>query len=257
MKKPGIMETIDPDLTEHIMSRREAMNGVGKWTSKIALASLPLGFAALTKSVFAAHLPSQVVDVLNFALTLEYLEAEYYIMGVASGIIPGADRKTFVTIRDHEIAHVDYLKRVLGAAAVAKPAFDFTAGGAFAPFTNYETFKLLAQGFEDTGVRAYKGQFPALQPYDQVLTAAATIHSVEGRHASMVRRLRGLEGWIPFAGSDSPAALMAIYAGEDNTTHAGVSVPSITSIALEEITESFDEPLTKAEVVAIITPFLA
>jgi hypothetical protein len=74
-------------------------------------------------------------------------------------------------------------------------------------FTNYETFKAVAQAFEDTGVRAYKGQAPALMPYKDVLTAALTIHSVEARHASQVRRLRGnfteqepfYQGWINLA----------------------------------------------------------
>jgi hypothetical protein len=71
-------------------------------------------------------------------------------------------------------------------------------------FTNYETFKAVAQAFEDTGVRAYKGQAPALLPYDAVLQAALTIHSVEARHARGGPRLRGnftdvepfYQGWI-------------------------------------------------------------
>ncbi|MGH7504072.1 MAG: ferritin-like domain-containing protein, partial [Longimicrobiales bacterium] len=194
-------------------------------------------------------------------LTLEYLEAEFYTIGVNSGVIPGADRQTFITIRNHEIAHVQFLLDVLGGAAVAKPAFDFTAGGMFAPFSDYAQFQLLAQAFEDTGVRAYKGQLGALQPYKTFLSAGASIHSVEARHASQVRRMRGLDGWIPFNGSDSPAAVAAVYAGEGATTQAGVDLTGLNlgafNVSPEDITESFDEPLDMQAVLAIAAPFIA
>lgn len=252
-----ILDAIDPDLSDHLVSRRNALRKGGLWTGKMAwaaAASVPLGLAAISREASAqAALPEVVVDVLNFALTLEYLEAEFYVLGVDSGIIPGRDRKTFVTIRDHEIEHVEFLQTALGAEAVAKPTFDFTAGGMFDPFTNYETFKALAQGFEDTGVRAYKGQLPALQPFDDVLTAAATIHSVEGRHASKVRRLRGNEGWIPFAFTNVDA-LQPTYAGEDNLTQLGINVGAFQGPKAG--TEAFDEPLTMGEVLAIAGLFI-
>ncbi|MEO6528231.1 MAG: ferritin-like domain-containing protein [Gemmatimonadaceae bacterium] len=223
----------------------------------------------IKRATLAAALPSAVVDVLNFALTLEYLEAEFYVTGVGKpGLIPAADREIFTTIRDHEVAHVEYLKAALGAEAVAKPTFDFTAGngsgnGPYADvFSNYATFKAVAQAFEDTGVRAYKGQAPALKPYSDVLTAALTIHSVEARHAAEVRRLRGNfsetspnEGWITGNMTDIPGTA-AVYAGEENAVQGGVSVASITSVGLDEITEAFDEPLTKAQVLAIVDPFI-
>lgn len=254
----SILDTIDPDLSDHLVSRRDALRKSGLWTGKLAwaaAASVPLGLAAISREASAQSAPPQVViDVLNFALTLEYLEAEYYTLGVASGVIPGRDMGTFTTIRDHEQTHVAFLQSALGSAAVPKPTFDFTAGGAFDPFTNYGTFKALAQGFEDTGVRAYKGQLPALQPFDDVLTAAATIHSVEARHASKVRRLRGKEGWIPFAMTDVPA-LQPVYDGEDNLVQFdGINVASFQGA--EAGTEAFDEPLTMAAVLAIAAPFI-
>lgn len=253
-----ILDVIDPDLSDHLVSRRDALRKGGLWTGKMAwaaAASVPLGLAAISREASAQASPPQVViDVLNFALTLEYLEAEYYVLGVDSGVIPGRDRKTFVTIRDHEVEHVEFLETALGAAAVAKPEFDFTAGGTFDPFTNYETFKALAQGFEDTGVRAYKGQLPALQPFDDVLTAAATIHSVEARHASKVRRLRGNEGWIPFAFTNVPA-LEPVYKGEANTDQLGINVGKY--LGAEAGTESYDEPLTTQQVLDIAGLFIA
>jgi rubrerythrin len=61
----------------------------------------------------------------------------------------------------------------------------------FFSFTDYQQFLALAQAFEDTGVRAYKGQAANLMSKPDLLTAALQIHSVEARHASEVRRLRG------------------------------------------------------------------
>jgi hypothetical protein len=143
----------------------------------------------------------------------------------------------------------------LGGVPVPKPNFDFTAGGAYADvFSNYQTFLALSNAFEDTGVRAYKGQAVGLQGSGAVLTAALDIHSVEARHASEVRRLRGLKGWISNAEPNGLPA--AIYAGEDNTTEGGVNVTTITPVAAVSITEAFDETLTMAQVLAIASPFI-
>lgn len=215
-------------------------------------------------------LPTAVIGVLNYALRLEHLEAEFYTRGVAApNLIPAANRAIFTTIQSHEVAHVDYLRNLLGTSARPKPTFDFTAGGGsgsgpFADvFTNYNTFLAVAQAFEDTGVRAYKGQAATLAPYKDVLQAALTVHSVEARHAAEVRRLRGNfqdnepnQGWITGAMTDV-AAIAPVYAGEDNTTHLGVDVRSITPVSASSITEAFDEPLTMAQVLAIVGPFLA
>jgi hypothetical protein len=142
--------------------------------------------------------------------------------------------------------------------------FDFTANGAYASvFTSYSTFLSLAQAFEDTGVRAYKGQVSALQSDNDTLTAALQIHSVEARHAAMIRRLRGksitqsIKGWI--TNKEANGLPAAIYEGEENLTHAGTSVDSISALASlssSAKTEAFDEPLTKAQVTAIIQPFI-
>jgi hypothetical protein len=87
-----------------------------------------------------------------------------------------------------------------------------------------------------------------------VLTAALDIHSVEARHASEVRRLRGLKGWI--SNADANGLPAAIYVGEDNTTQGGVNVTTITTAPAVSVTEAFDEPLTMAAVLAIAGPFI-
>ena len=104
-------------------------------------------------------------------------------------------------------------------------------------------------------MRAYKGQVRALKTYDAYLTAAVTIHSVEARHASEVRRLRGENGWIPTDDPKAPAALDAVYAGEENVDQLGVDVSAF--LGRKSGTEAFDEPLTRDDVLAIAGPFIA
>lgn len=212
--------------------------------------------AAAANGAFRAGPPKFVADILNYALTLEYLEAEFYTRGVAApGLIPADMMPVFDQIRKHEVAHVQFLQGVLGAAAVAKPNFDFTAGGMFADvFRNVQTFAALAQAFEDTGVRAYKGQAANLMGHDDVLGAALKIHSVEARHASQVRRMRHKKGWITRGSrGDLPAAADGTYRGEGNTFQFILAQPDSNHDAQ---TEAFDEPLTKSQVLAIVSPFL-
>jgi rubrerythrin len=244
-------------------ARRGFIQKAGEFSLKTALASLPVAFAMMPKIVKAQG--SSVVDVLNFALLLEYLERDFYKMGLdASGLIPASDKDVFMQIYEHEAAHVEFLKSALGTAAGDMPVFDFTAKGEFAnAFKDYPTFLTLSQSFEDTGVRAYKGQAGNLKDADDVLTAALQIHSVEARHAAQVRRLRGkrtnmmIKPWVE--NEESNGAPWWIYKGEANTVHAGVDLKSISSLSaysLEAKTRAFDEPLTRDEVLMIVKPFV-
>jgi rubrerythrin len=196
---------------------------------------------------------------LDFSRTLEYLESTFYTMGLAAnGLVPASDRTIIAQISKHETDHVSLLQTTitsLGGTPVAKPNFDFTAGGKFADvFSNYQTFLALSNAFEDTGVRAYKGAAPSLLGSGAVLTAALDIHSVEARHASEIRRMRGLKGWV--SNADANGLPAAIYAGEDNKTQLGIDVTTITSVPAVSVTEAFDEPLTMSAVLAIATPFI-
>jgi hypothetical protein len=249
MKFTTIFRGLDPELMERVVSRRAAVEGSGKLAGALAIASMPVAFGLMSKRAFAqGGLPQGIIDVLNFALTLEYLEAEFYLTGLGSaGLIPGEHLPIFQQISKHETAHVALLQSVLGASAVAKPTFDFTAGGLLDPFNDYPTFQLLAQGLEDTGVRAYKGQAPALMADNTILTTALRIHSVEARHASEVRRLRGQKGWITGNQTDV-AELAPIYAGEEAANGAATSAAAA---------EAFDEPLTMDQVNAIAGLFIA
>jgi hypothetical protein len=139
------------------------------------------------------------VKILNYALTLEYLEEAFYTQGVANGAFASPEIEVFAkAVRAHEAAHVQFLRKALGSAAVKKPTFDFADA-----VTDKAKFAATAQVLEDTGVAAYAGQGPNLSQR-AVVKAALSIHSVEARHAAWIRYLNG--GGAPgTASSKQPA----------------------------------------------------
>jgi hypothetical protein len=245
----------DPELYDRLehVSRRSMFTMIGRKAAQLAA---PVVAMSAVSQAYGQALPQPIVDVLNFALTLEYLEAEYYNVGMDSpGLLTGTARTVYGQIQKHENAHVKLLKGALGSAAVAKPAFDFTAKGAFPnPFTNYAVYLTLSQAFEDTGVRAYKGQAPVLMPSDPILTTALRIHSVEAKHAARVRMLRGVKPWV--TGNTSPGIPAAIYAGDESTVHLEIS-SIVPGVPLDNSTQAWDEPLSKEDVLKIVAPFIA
>ncbi len=255
----SILAEVDPDVAERMLSRRGAFRDAA--TKLGVLATAPMVVAAASTAAFGqgAKLPRKIVDVLNFALTLEYLEDEFYRTALASsGLIPSETRQTFETIGKHEAAHVELLKGALGSHAAKKPTFDFTAKGAFGDvFSNYKTFLALSQAFEDTGVRAYKGQAGNLMGSDEILTIALQIHSVEARHAAEVRLIRGQPAWIVSnSRGDMPAATQPIYDGEADFTQGGADIKDLGGLPVDALSGAFDEPLSKGKVLAIAKMFI-
>ncbi len=129
------------------------------------------------------------VKILNYALTLEYLESAFYAEAVANKAYgTSAVLKSFATtVAKHEAAHVSFLKGALKSAAVKKPKFDF--GDA----TSAAKFAATAQVLEDTGVSAYLGQVKHIF-VPGTLQAAATIATVEARHAGWIRNINAALG---------------------------------------------------------------
>jgi hypothetical protein len=144
----------------------------------IAAGGVLLG--GLPKLVTAAPSPAQDVRILNFALLLEYLEAEFYTQAAGSGALSGETAEFARVVGAHERAHVAFLRKGLGSQAGAKPTFDFKG-----TTENQARFQATAVLLEDTGVAAYNGQGPNLTK--KTLGAAAQIVSVEARHAAWIR----------------------------------------------------------------------
>jgi hypothetical protein len=299
---------------ERLVTRREAIvTGAGVSSSVVAalaLGSIPVALAAFGRDA-DAQAPVNVQGVLEFAYLLENLEAEFYkaVLGESATAAQNTafaqvraqistDAQLLATlrqIRKHEVAHVAFLKAAITALGgtpltYAGAEFDFTGGngtgtGPFAAARTDPTFLLAtAQMFEDTGVRAYKGQLDRLMADKPTLTAVLRIHSVEARHAARIRQLRNLglvKPWvinndaltnsnpavatITFPSSVTGAALTAgnaivarAYIRESNTVHNTVDMAGLGSNTggSAGVTEAFDEPLTYDDVIFIIKDFV-
>jgi hypothetical protein len=319
MDNQPILDAIDPELVDRLAARKVEIEqgspvrpGIA---AALALGSVPIALAALSRDAFAqSTLPTAIKNVLDFALALEIFENEFYkaVLGTSSSAaqnnafatvrtaaaaVPGAVN-TLAQIQKHEAAHVATLTAT-GATNVfnlSATSFDFTGArgagnGPFAKATTNLAFLLeVAQGAEDTGVRAYKGQAANLMTQPAILEAALRIHSVEARHASRIRRMRraaaGAPDSIRYSGTvrggtvtDAAgatdlgpqsamvtAAFNAIYGAganattapsEANVTQAGINVSTLSAASFgpSAAQEAFDEPLDRADVVAIVQPF--
>ena len=148
------------------------------------------------------------IEVLNYALTLEHLEATFYREAIAmfddaaftAAGYQTSVREKIVAIGDHETSHVTTLTQVitdLGGEPVAEAIYDFG-------YTTLPEFLTTAAAIENLGVGAYTGAAQYLIESDELLTAALTIHGVEARHASY---LNLVTGQIPFPSDfDAPIA---------------------------------------------------
>ena len=147
----------------------------------VVAAGLPLTIAGAQ----SGGLGKGDVKILNYALTLEYLESAFYAEAVAKGKLDGIAQRFASVVAGHEAAHVQALQKVLGSKATKKPSFDFP--GTTSSRTKFlETAKVL----EDTGVSAYQGQATRIKA-DAVLASAGSILAVEARHAAWVRDILG------------------------------------------------------------------
>lgn len=182
------------------MSRRDFVQG------RTQQVSAPLALEALNTrwGLAAAADFGSDIDVLNYALTLEYLEAAFYQQGNAAGVLPDATEKGYLAqIQKDEEAHVAAISATvtkLGGTPVAKPMVNF--GDAF---SSREKFLTTSHTFENVGVGAYLGAAGFIKNKD-VLVAAASIFGVEARHAALVGNLLGLapEGGVYMGAFETP-----------------------------------------------------
>ena len=173
-------------VTYTIRSRRNVLKGAGAALAALAFSSAnPL----LAGRAFAKQSLQDLsdLDILNFALTLEHLEAEFYKQVVSGGQLSGDVLTILTDIRDHEIAHVDTLTDVI--TQLGGQPVDKEESYNFGDLGSQDAILELSQTLEETGVGAYTGAAALITDKD-LLAAAASIEEVEARHAAAIRYLR-------------------------------------------------------------------
>jgi hypothetical protein len=159
----------------------------------VASVGAAAGTALLTKSASAQIGGSQEGDagIFNFALTLEFLERDFYQMALDKGVLSGPALGVVTNLRDHEAAHVNAITAALqgaGATPAPEPKFNFPPDA----LASQDGVLKLASVLEPTGVGAYLGAGPMIQN-PVFLEAAGTIAGVEGDHVVAINNLIGVK----------------------------------------------------------------
>jgi hypothetical protein len=272
------------ELSRNRINRRNFLAGASAAGAASLLAACG-GNGAMTTTTSSSSFTDS--DILNFALNLEYLEAEFYLhaatgsgltssdIGSNPGTVTGGAQVTGLTSAQqnilNEIAydeqeHVRFLRSALGSAAVTRPAIDIvnsfnalaSAAGiasTFNPYAHFDSFVLGAFIFEDVGVTAYAGAAPLISTAGIAagyLSAAAGICAVEAYHAAYVRTYLTAQAiansaYVYLGYANKVAALRATLGGSNETM---LSLPSGTTSATSIVTPSSIVPATSANAIA-------
>lgn len=246
----------DADKLQTPAARRGFLAELAVAAGAVALAPMITGSRRWGGVLLADHSTLTIPEILNYALTLEYLEATFYLRAEGRGKLPqGATVESidpdgngepgrvpglasvrpprpatfnvmqFVRdVRNHEIQHVLFLQNALGAAALDREDFAFDFGNAF---DSAENFLSVAQVLEDTGVMAYIGQVRRLVEIgnDSVLAAAGSIAGVEGEHASTFRYINDVFITPNNTSFDDPATVAEVLAAAGGFITAAPDLP--------------------------------
>ncbi len=231
---------------DNLVKRRSVMK-----TASLAAAGLAAGGLPMMRAARAASFTLGDADVLNFALNLEYLEANYYLLGVTGkalsltngGPAPTAPATTLVPFQTAQLAyyfqriaadefqHVSFLLAALGSSAVAQPPIDLTAsfttlavaagliaqGQTFNPFASEIDFIIGSYIFEDVGVTAYAGGAAYLADPGNI-SYASSVLAMEGYHAGAIRGYLASQGGSAVTNAISNLRATISGAADDNGT---------------------------------------
>jgi hypothetical protein len=259
-----------PQETGGVLTRRNFFVGAGAVTAGTILVGCG-GKSSSTPPSTPSNPMLTDADYLNFALNLEYLEAEFYLRaatgnGLASSDTGNSTSKTsggaqvsgltslqseyVYEIAQNELDHVRFLRSALGSSAVPAPTIDLTnsfnalamaagLGSSFNPFSSYDNFLIGAFIFEDVGVTAYHGAAKLLTSKTN-LTAAAEIHAVEAYHAASIRSQIVLTGSALISTANAVEGVRSTLGGGNETTLSATGIVACdptTSIGFERTTD--------------------
>jgi hypothetical protein len=245
-------------------ARRDLLRGFG--VGAVGVATAAIGATGLGATSVLAAQPNLDVAILEFALNLEYLEAEFYLraatgqglapadIGPNPGPVTGGQKVNFSSpinqayaneIAAEEQKHVQFLRAALqaatGAPPISRPTIDFTQsfptlamaaglGGGFSGFANDTQFLLASYVFEDVGVTAYHGAAPLLTN-KAYIDKAAGILAVEAYHAGLIRTVLFVGGFSSqTAAISNLRATLDGTAGTQNVDDRGVGTTAAPSI---------------------------
>ncbi|MEA5363883.1 ferritin-like domain-containing protein [Amycolatopsis sp., V23-08] len=203
------------------MNRRDLIHGQATEVSpQLALGALNNRWALAQAGDFGSDL-----DVLNYALTLEYLESAFYVQGNKAVSLSGAEADYLKKIQSDEESHVTTLTstiKKLGGTPVEAPMVNFGAA-----FENRMSFLKTSHTFENVGVGAYLGAAGFIKD-KTILQAAAGIFGVEARHAAVVGNLLGLpaKGGVFMGNTETPKDKATVLAAVAPFLVATPTVPA-------------------------------
>lgn len=263
-------------LIDKALSRRSFLAGASATVVGGALAGCGDSPSSMTTTPPVTAAPTYAdADYLNFALNLEYLEAEFYLRAATgtglsaadsgnstskttggnmvplTGAMAGVQQQYIYEIAQNELDHVRFLRAALGSNAVAAPAIDLTAsfntlasaaklGSSFNPFDNYNDFLIGAFIFEDVGVTAYHGAATLLAAKSPYLLPAAQIHAVEAYHAASIRSQIVAAGSALITTANAVQSVRAALGGGNETTLSATTIVAAdakTSIGFKRTTD--------------------
>lgn len=196
---------------------------------RVSAATLVVGALATTNVGMGggralAQSGNATIDILNYALTLEHLEARAYREILAAGLVTGTARDYFQSFGAHEAAHVDALTQTIqslgGMPVQAQQNYNWPA------FQSEPEVLEYFQMVEELGAAAYLGQAPNLIDNDDLLTAAVSIHNVEAQHAAVLADLIGISPSPAFGQAKTMAEVLQVITPILQQTEMPTQMPS-------------------------------